>query len=527
LKPAWLNRPLPAALLLVSLWLIWRLVALHGTQVPPPMVHDESSYLLGADTFAHGRLANPPHPLAKFFESPHILVRPVYASKYPPGQAMFLALGQKLLGEPFYGVLIGNVLMLFSICVMLYAWVPAPWAIAVSAMIGLCLSPRMYWTNSFWGGSLAAGGGALVLLSVGLYRTKPSILAGITFSVGALLLFSTRPYEGFVFTVAVLVLFAKDLWRQRNLRVFICVLSVLIVGGVLSGSYDRAITGNPFRLPYALHTAQYDTAPAFWIQPMYPQPKYSNPRLAAIHGTDGYEARIYAKDRSVTDRLLRNIALAILTYGVWPLTAISLVFVVPVVKRDPLARSLRLLIGIFSLGLMLETFHFEHYSAPAWGAFAILAAVWAEKAWKLRYGGFPIGIPLVILGLSAPVFFSLAGHPDSDIGVLPGKCRCSSPFGPYWAVRRSVLIQNLSASDRPALVIVRYPSSDWRADEEEWVYNGADIDNQRVIFAHDLGEQENQALLRYYSGRQVYMLTFDPQTGQDHLGPYAASASLD
>jgi hypothetical protein len=77
------------------------------------------------------------------------------------------------------------------------------------------------------------------------------------------------------------------------------------------------------------------------------------------------------------------------------------------------------------------------------------------------------------------------------------------------------------------LVIVRYPSSDWRADEEEWVYNGADIDNQRVIFAHDLGEQENQALLRYYSGRQVYMLTFDPQTGQDHLGPYAASASLD
>ena len=522
----WLKKPISASLVLVIVWTIWRLVFLWHTGLPQPAVHDEFCYLLGADTFAHGRLANPPHLLAGFFESPHELMHPTYASKYPPGQAMFLALGQVLFGSPFYGVLLGNTFMLFTFCLMLFAWVPPRWALAVSAMFGLILSPRMYWTNSYWGGSVAASGGALLLLAIGLYRKRQTPLAGAVFSLGVLLLFWTRPYEGGVFTLVVLIVFARELWQKRRARVFLTSLSVLAIGCAWTCYDNYAVTGNPLLLPYLLHQRQYHPAPVLSILPLGPVPVYSNPRLAALHGINGEEVSQYRYSR----RLWREnpagaVRETLQMLDSTVLLAALLALVIPVAWRDPIYRKMVVVFLGCLVALGVESIRWEHYAAPLWSGLALMIAIWAQRAWGLRIRRFPLGAILVLAALlrpaivgftPVPAMASLAPASLKWVFADPGAWTSSDSS---WAYRDGALTQRLSLLDRPQLVFVRYPAPDWRLGEE-WVYNGADFDRQRVVFAHDLGEEMDKALLDYYPDRAAQLLTFDPVSGREQIQPY-------
>ena len=225
------------AALLVRVSLLWLV------PVPVAEIHDEFSYLLAGDTFAHGRLTNPPHPMWVYFETFHVIQQPTYMSKYPPAQGAVLALG-RILGHPWIGVLFSVAGMCAAVLWMLQGWLPARWALLGGILVLLRFAIFGFWINSYWGGALSAIGGALVIGAlprvIHFRRPRDATIMGI----GATILVNSRPFEGFVFCLPVAAVLV--LWLLRNMQrdlseILRRVVFPLCVAGLLCGLFRRLL----------------------------------------------------------------------------------------------------------------------------------------------------------------------------------------------------------------------------------------------------------------------------------------------
>ncbi len=66
------------------------------------------------------------------------------------------------------------------------------------------------------------------------------------------------------------------------------------------------------------------------------------------------------------------------------------------------------------------------------------------------------------------------------------------------------------------MILVRYGPD--HNPHYEWVYNGADIDGSKVVWARDMKPAQNGKLIEHLRGRRVWLLEADATTPR--LVPY-------
>jgi hypothetical protein len=512
-----------------ALPVVLRLAMLGQAPVPLPHTPDDFSYLLSADTLAHFRLANPMHPMHRFFETNFVLQEPTYSSIYPLGQGLALAFGQIVFHQPWAGVLLAAGLFSGLCYWMLRGWVSPGWALVGGLLSVAVFGPLTYWMNTYWGGSVAAAGGCLIFGALPRLklcaRNRDAALLGLGFGVEWL----TRPFETLLLAVCVVLYFVAQsllpLWSRRfrlhapelhklkhvppwtrNVAarriVWVAVLAGVPALG-LSLLQNREVTGSRTNFPYQLSQRQYGIPTTFTLQPvpipsrtLTPEQRVDYDMQSEVHGRDPDSWAAF------TRRLGRRVRYLRFFFPV-PLLIILPLFLI-CLKRP---RNLWLLaaLAVLGLGINFYPYFYPHYVAGA-ACLTILAGLialerlcrWSEPTARL------------VLALAGAQFLFWYGV---NLAAGWGPALTLADKYESWDFinrgdpeGRAAVEQTLARAPGKQLVFVRY----WPLHRlDQWVFNVADIDGSRVVRALDLGPEENRKLQQYYPDRTAWLLEPD------------------
>ncbi len=486
-------------------------------QMPTPGNTDEFPYLLAGDTFAHGRLTNPTHPLWEHFESYNIIHQPSYQAKYPPGQGLVLALGQLLCGEPCVGVWLSLAAACGAVGWMLYGWLPRRWALFGGLLTVLNVALLRHWGQSYWGGAVPLLGGALVFGAlprlVRHWRPTHALVLGLGLTMLAL----SRPYEGLVAALPAAGLLLVRMvrhgwpWRWELWRCVVAPLAtVLLLAAGWLGYYNYRVTGHPLRLPYAVWQATYTTygglSDIFFCWRVRTIPEHLPERIIRKPPTE----QMWHQWFGVTANFGRKLFWQWSFYVSLTLTPVLVAWVWRWPRRE--TRFAGFTVALVLAAIVLQNTHaYPHYLAPVACLVSLLLVQGFRRLRCWRREGKPVGRflarELIVIHVCSCLF-------------LQGWQWIHDPFFEYnrWSVARTQLAAELAQRGDKHVVLVRYPASDYQTVVwDEWVYNRADIDSAAVIWARDLGPEKNRRLFEYYRDRRLWVLDIE----QTQLRPVA------
>jgi hypothetical protein len=272
------------------------------------------------------------------------------------------------------------------------------------------------------------------------------------------------------------------------------IFGCLVIGGSALAWYNRAVTGEPLLLPHVAYQQQYFIAPNFLWGPIRPEPAYRHPVLAEYYLD---LLRRYYDEHQWSVLLVTDVARLIALGSFFG----AGLFFIPLVALGAALRDrwTRFAIGTTMIlvlaSLQVTYLTLPHYIAPA---ACLIAAVLLRTTRCLRlwhWKGRPIGRALVG---ALPIIF-----------VTSVLMSLSIPDAPGWSMHRATIERKLERDGRRHLVVVRYAQD--HNPHQEWVYNRADIDEAPVVWARDMGLDQNRRLLEHFGARRVWLLDADSE----------------
>lgn len=475
-----------------------------------PRVHDEFSYLLAADTLLQGRLANPVPDVWQPFQSFHILVEPTYASKYPLGLGLFVALGWAVLGTPIAGCWLAAGLCAASMTWMLGGVTSRRWGVVGGLLVACHPAMQVAWSQTLISGWLTAAGAALLLGGVFRLRRRFQSTAALAGGVGIGLLALTRPFEGLVATLLSSLLLLV-LWHGWTLQRKLAIVGrsvpwaglPIAIALLAIGMQNYAITGRLDRMSYQLHEQQYGVAPLFVFGHQHlPEMEHTGQLPDTVRDFHyGWSLDSFTRRSGIFGWLI-GIGEACWEGGTfWVLLAGLPVITVGVWSRYRLAVGIAIVLALQILFSATVCWVFPHYLAPMLPCLLVLSVIglrrifrmfvrvqWVRVAQPLRFASAICVAQLALLTISAVQ-------------------QRSDPLR-SWAERRAAIAAELASRDGQHLVLVEYGSE--HNVHQEWVYNLSDLEHGKVLWARGEREDWNARLKdKYQRSRFIWRMEPD------------------
>jgi hypothetical protein len=287
------------------------------------------------------------------------------------------------------------------------------------------------------------------------------------------------------------------------------------------------VTGSPLTIPYQLNMRTYGLVYFPW-QKIYPIEFHHSMMHEMYRGqwiTDLYQS---ARHASLRLQFLKLLTIWLFYFG----AVLSLPVLVWLIARGPRVAKecspefrFLFLLSLVTYASMALTIYVgqPHYAAALTTVFYLMLMIILRDLWMWAPAGRPSGkflarsMALTCALLCAAVAATSLVNQKYTVSWVRTWCSRDAEN-----LRRASIERQLQGAPGRHLVLVRYqPKHDFILDE--WVFNGADIDGSKVLWARDMGEAKNVELLEYFRDRQVWLV--EPDESSSTLKPYKDGAA--